>query len=228
MRQRARGAAIAPLPGNPLRLPPQQDRAPRGRTGGSGGARVRRAPRSLKSAMERPPTMAPKMVVIPYTREFPHPARACFDWLTDYSDQDPSLTSEIVKGRSVVSREGDRIVLDVDTDLFGRRVKGRAEVRVYPDELRYEARSLHGDGKGVLYEYQLTELAPGRTRFEVRYGTRVRRLRPRIMMMLAQPFIKRRIHTMWEGFAAAMAADLAEPGNAARREAAPAAPSSEG
>ncbi len=149
------------------------------------------------------------MVDIPYEREFPHAIDSCYEWLTDYTDKDPSLTPEILRNRRVIERHPDRVIMDVENVFLGRALKGRAEVKLYPKEHRYEARSLHGDGKAILYTYQLTPLAPNRTRLEIHYKTRVRKLGRRLQLRILRPLIRTRIHRMWEGFATAMANDLA-------------------
>lgn len=153
--------------------------------------------------------MRPVMVDIPYAREFPHPIGDCFAWLTDYSEADPSLTSAVLKGRRVVERNADRVILEVDNVIAGRPARGRAEVRLFPAEHRYEARSLHGDGGAILYTYELTALGPNRTRLEVHYLTRVRRVWGWLKLTVAKPLAKRDIARMWDGFAASMAKDLA-------------------
>lgn len=149
------------------------------------------------------------MAVMPYTHVFPHPIEKVYAWLTDYSEDDPSLAGKaVLQERKVVEREADRIVLDVKNNIRGRGLRGRAEVRLFPKEFRYEARSLHGDGKAILYTYQLTSLGPEKTRLDVRYGTRVRTLKRRVQFWLVMPFVKNEVRTMWRNLEAAMTRDL--------------------
>lgn len=159
--------------------------------------------------------MRARMVFVRVVREFPHPAEDCYRWLTDYSDEDPRLAGAVLKERRVLERHDDRVVLEVHNEVLGRPMRGRGEVRLFPGELRYEARSLEGDGGAILYTYQLTPLGPARTRLEVRYGTRVRRVSRWLQIVLARPIIRRRLHRMWDGFARAMDADLRAPTAAA-------------
>lgn len=153
-------------------------------------------------------TMTSSLVVIPFTREFPHRAEDVYAWLTDYTDEDPGLTDAILRKRRVIERHADRVVMEVENHVAGRPIRGRAEVRLFPRELRYEARSLEGDGGAILYTYQLTAVASDRTRLDVRYGTRVRKASRRWRMALARPIIHWHLRRMWSGFAAAMARDL--------------------
>lgn len=153
--------------------------------------------------------MKPRMVWYRYSREFPYDAKACYQWLTDYGEDDPALAGwTILQERRVVERTSERVVMEVHNDVLGFSMKGRAEVRFFPDELRYEARPLHGDGKGLLYTYELTPVAPDRTRLDVRYGHRAKTLRRFVQLHVARPAASRRIARMWEHFADAMARDL--------------------
>ncbi|MEA3201750.1 MAG: hypothetical protein QOE90_3178 [Thermoplasmata archaeon] len=151
----------------------------------------------------------PRMVWYRYRREFPHGAQECYRWLTDYQDHDPDLANRnILQERQVESRSPERVVMRVRNDVLGRSMAGRAEVRLFPEELRYEARPLEGDGGGLLYTYRLTPLGPGRARLEVAYGHRARKLKRWLQLQLARLAALRRIARMWDGFADAMAKDL--------------------
>jgi len=155
--------------------------------------------------------MRPRMVDIAYSHVFAHDAKACYEWLTDYSEDDPSYTPTIVTGRQVLERSPDRVVLHAKNDIMGRRAEGRAEIRLFPDELRYEARSLEGDGGAIHYRYHLTPLADGRTRLDVTYGTRVRKPSRWLAINLGRPAVKRQLRQMWLGFESQMDKDLAAP-----------------
>lgn len=156
------------------------------------------------------------MVWYRYAREFPHSAEECYQWLTDYQDHDPDLAQgHILREREVVERTPERVVMRVRNDFMGRAMKGRAEIRLFPEALRYEARPLDGDGGGLLYTYQLTPLGPSRARLDVAYGHRARRVKRWVQLQLARPAAMRKIGKMWDGFAAAMQRDLGAPDRAA-------------
>lgn len=152
--------------------------------------------------------MKPRMVAYRYARVFPHPARACYQWLTDYSDKDPELAGAVLREREVQERTPERVVMRVHNEMLGRAMKGRAEVLLHPESLSYEARPLDGDGKGLHYTYRLTELGPRSTRFEVVYNHRARSWKTWLRLQAARPLAMRRIARMWDGFARAMAKDL--------------------
>lgn len=149
------------------------------------------------------------MVWYAYSREFPHPAEDCYRWLTDYQDHDPELAGDILRERKVLERGEARVVMEVSNEIMGRAMRGRAEVRLFPAELRYEARPLHGDGGGLLYTYKVTPVGPTRARLDVRYGHRAKQWSRWLQLQLARPAATRRIARMWDGFARAMASDLA-------------------
>lgn len=161
-------------------------------------------------------------VVIPFHREFPHPIDAVYAWLTDYSEEDPAhARSVILKERRVLERDERRVLLEVKNVALGQPMVGKAEVSLYPEAHRWEARGL-GRGRGVHYTYQLTALGPSRTRIDVQYSHFVKRWRRRLVMRLSKPLIRRELARMWAGFADAMARDLgesaSEPGALAARQ----------
>lgn len=150
--------------------------------------------------------MQPRFVTIPYSRTFPVPVEKAFAWLTDYTDHDASLTTEVVKQRTVVQRGKDLVVLDGEIELLGTRGRGKVEVALFPPT-RYVATIVEGRSKGSVYEYRLTPVAHG-TRLDVEYRVRVKRVRSWLKVALARPLARRKLHAMWEGFAASMARDL--------------------
>jgi hypothetical protein len=161
----------------------------------------------------------PTFVPIRYSRVFPHGLAETFDWLTDYREDDPSLTTAVVVDkRPVVKREGDTVTLHGTLEILGNRGSGIVEVKLQPPD-RYTATIVQGAGKGSVYEYALTPVSPTATRLDVTYNVRVKRLRKRILVAIARPLVRRDIARMWEGYAAAMAKDL----SGAQKSVAPAA-----
>lgn len=148
--------------------------------------------------------MPPASVHIRVARDVPFPLDAAYAWLTDYQDDDPGLTTAIVKKRPVVERRGNVVVLDGEIEVAGRRTAGRAEVHLFPPD-RWEARF----EKGSVYRYRLTPRGPAACRLDVDYAVRTRRWKGWLLVQLAKPKVKAEIHTMWDGFLDAMAKDLA-------------------
>lgn len=152
--------------------------------------------------------MSGPFVDVPHVRVLPHPIDAAYQWLTDYRDDDADLAGAIVKKRTVERRPDGVILLEGHNVTLGQPARGRAEVHLFPDQKRWEARIFEGSGRGSVYTYALTPLGPDKTRLEVHYRIRARRWSRRVMLTLAKPLIKREISKMWDGFVAAMGRDL--------------------
>jgi len=149
-------------------------------------------------------------VVIRWSRELPVPLDQAYAWLTDYQDDDPARTTAIIVKRPVKERTKDKVVLEGELDVLGRRFKGTAHVHLFPPD-RWEARFFHRDGSPAhLYTYQLTPTARG-CRLDVVYNMHARRLKSRLKLLLAKGRIYRAIDTMWDGFIAHMERDLQVP-----------------
>jgi hypothetical protein len=148
---------------------------------------------------------SPKYVDVPYTRTFPVPIDVAYAWLTDYRDDDHAIAGAIIQERRVVAREGNTITLEGHNELLGSTMRGRAIVRLFPDEHRWESDVANGAGK---YTYQLTAEGPSSTRIEIHYRTRARRWTTRIKLTLARPLIHRQVAKMWDGFAEGMERDM--------------------
>jgi hypothetical protein len=153
--------------------------------------------------------VADRFVDVPHVRILPHPIDAAYAWLTDFKDDDASLAGAIIQKRTVERRADGVTVLDAHNITLGQHARGRAEVRLFPAEYRWEARLFEGAGRGSVYTYALSSLPEGRTRLEVHYRIRARRLRRRLLLWVAKPLISREVRKMWDGFAAAMRRDLA-------------------
>lgn len=152
--------------------------------------------------------MADRFVDVPHVRILPHPIDAAYAWLTDYRDDDADLAGAIIQKRTVERRPDGVIVLEGHNVTLGQKARGKAEVHLFPEQYRWEARLFEGSGRGSLYTYALTPMPDGRTRLEVHYKIRAKRLRRRITLWFAKPLIKREIRKMWDGFAEAMGRDL--------------------
>lgn len=158
--------------------------------------------------------MEPTFVTLPYARSFPYPVDVAYAWLTDYQDDDPQRTTAVVKRRPVLLRTRDRVVMEGELEMLGARGVGTVEVALHPPD-RWVAEIVKGGGKGSIYEYRLTPI-PGGCRLDVRYRVRVRRWGSRIRLLLARPLLRRELHRMWDGFAAAMERELPHPDAPAR------------
>lgn len=169
--------------------------------------------------MPEPEPIVPR-VTIRYTRRFPYAPRQAYEWLTDYRDDDHLLAGAIVKRRDVVKKEGNVVHLDGELEALGYHGKGRAEVHLFPDSLRWEARFLEGSGRGSLYTYALTPTKDG-CKLVVDYHMRAKRWKARLKLNLARPLIKRELDRMWDGFAKAMEREMGgvgDPGHASERK----------
>lgn len=151
----------------------------------------------------------PRHVTIHYERDLPHSIGEAYAWLTDFTDEDPTLTDAIVEKRPVLERSEDRVLLEGTLNLLGKRGTGKAEVRLFPPD-RWEAHFIEGRGRGSVYEYRLVPRGPEGCRLVVDYRVRVKRFRGWLQVTLAKPAVRREIHRMWDGFCAAMARDLAK------------------
>ncbi|HEV8361512.1 MAG TPA: hypothetical protein VGR28_13765 [Candidatus Thermoplasmatota archaeon] len=145
-------------------------------------------------------------IVLRYAREFPLPVPEAYAWLTDYRDDDPQRTDRVVVARPVLERSAERVVLDGTVQLFGRRSRGTAEVRLFPPD-RWEAHIVAGQGRGSVYRYQLTPTARG-CRLDVGYDLCFRRARWWLAVHLLKPFALRDLDRMWAGFERSMLAEL--------------------
>lgn len=146
-------------------------------------------------------------VPIRYSRVLPHGRDECYAWLTDYRDDDPTLTTAVQRARRVLERTPERVVMEGQIAILGNEGSGRFEVRLQPPG-RYEAHILEGPGRKSVYTYELTPLGAARTRLDVVYNIRARRLHKRLLVWLLSPFIKRELAQMWDGFVREMAKDL--------------------
>lgn len=167
--------------------------------------------RHVQAANPASPRVDAPHVDIHLVRTFPFPVDAAYGWLTDYHDDDATLTDAVVKRRSVVRREGDEVELDAELVTLGRPMRGRAVVKLDPARHRWVATAAGGR---LRYEYQLTPTPEGHSRLDVHYRVASRRWARRLLLVLARPRIRRELHRMWDGFEAAMRREL----GAARRE----------
>lgn len=152
--------------------------------------------------------MAAPYVDIEVVRIFRHPVGQAYEWLTDYRDDDPTLTDAVVARRDVVKRDADTVVLDATIVTLGRKGRGKVEVALFPTERRWQATVVEGGSRGSVYDYKLTPHPKG-ARLEVRYRVRIKRRSRRILVTLLRPFIRRELNKMWDGFERAMDRDLA-------------------
>ena len=144
-------------------------------------------------------------VTIRYERTFPHPVDQAYAWLTDYQDDDPQRAGDIIVRRDVVRRGAREVELDGELDVMGTKARGRALVRLFPEERRWVATI----GKGAWeFHYRVEPEGPGATRLKVDYHMGSRRWTRRAMIRLATPLIRRRLDRMWDGFADAMRREL--------------------
>jgi len=151
-------------------------------------------------------------VLLHFEREFAYPVDKAYEWLTDYQDDDHLRAGAIIKRRIVVRRETDKdgrpteYELEGELETLGQSTgTGRALIRLWPDEKRWQA-DLAG-GRWV-YDYRLVPTPKGsRILIDYRFGSK--RLKRRILLTLTKPLIRRELNKMWDGFDAAMKKELA-------------------
>lgn len=143
-------------------------------------------------------------VLIHYERDFPVPVAAAYDWLTDYRDDDHQRAGAIIKKRIVVRRTDREVELEGHLDTLGQATKGRAIVRLFPEENRWVAEL--GKGRWV-YEYRLVPTPTG-SRIVIDYRLGSKRWSRRALYTVLKPLIRREIDQMWDGFDAAMRDEL--------------------
>ena len=141
-----------------------------------------------------------------YERTFPYPVEQAYAWLTDYQDDDPQRTSAVVAKRDVVRREGNEVEVEGILDVLGQRTRGRAVIKLFPEEKRWEAHI--GKGSRWVFTYRLVPVAEG-SRLLIDYRMGSRRWTRRALLTILKPLIRRRLDVMWDGFAASMARELA-------------------
>lgn len=149
----------------------------------------------------------PDWITIRYDRRLPVPRDQAYEWLTDYEEDDPDRAGAIIEERRVVEETEDRVVLDGRISTLGRRMEGRAEVELSPPDAWTAHLYDTKDRKGGRYEYRL-EPEDGGSRLVVAYHVRAPRLRDRLVLTLAKPWIRREIDAMWDGFVEAMVDEL--------------------
>ncbi|HLE97244.1 MAG TPA: SRPBCC family protein [Candidatus Thermoplasmatota archaeon] len=145
-----------------------------------------------------------------YRRRLAHAPDVAFAWLTDYDDRDAERAGHvIVVRRTVASREPSRVVLEADLDVLGRGLPGTAEVDLYPPD-RWRARFRDRKGRIVFENHYRVEAAGGGGSWLlVDYAFVLPKVRHRVRYLIARPWIRRDIDRMWQGFVAAMDAELA-------------------
>lgn len=147
-----------------------------------------------------------EFVDLRYVREFPHPVETAFAWLTDYRDDDHTLTDRILNRRTVTARTPEKVSMDMDMHLLSR-VRTPAEVRLFPPD-RYEARPIGRRGPSqTVFRYKL-DPTPRGCRLTLDFHVHVRNPVRRAVTRMVLPVLKRRVARMWDGFAAAMEKDL--------------------
>ena len=152
-------------------------------------------------------------VNVHYERDFAFPVDVAYAWLTDYVDDDHARAGAIIKKRIVIRKELDKDGRPVEFELEGeletlgqKTGTGRAVVKLFPDEKRWQA-SLAG-GRWI-YDYMLVPRGANKCRIKIDYRMSSKRWQRRLMLTLYKPLIRRELDRMWDGFDAAMKKELA-------------------
>lgn len=147
----------------------------------------------------------PRAVTYRYEAELPYPIEQAYAWLTDYQDDDPSLTTAVVRKRRVVKRTPEEVVLDGEIENLGHTWTGRATIALHPQEHRWVATLREGR---MVNEYWLTPTPRG-CLLRVDYHVYARRWTNRLKLRLARGRVRRELDAMWGGFLGAMERELA-------------------
>lgn len=147
-----------------------------------------------------------------YRRRVPYPVDIAYAWLTDYADDDPDRTEEIIKRRPVVERTDEMVVLDATIEIFGKNVSRRAEIDLMPPN-RWRARAIDKKGRtGDVYEYRLEPREGGATsELIVDYHFITPKFKHKLQLALLRRSVYRKLDKMWDGFFAAMADEVGAP-----------------
>lgn len=152
------------------------------------------------------------LVSIPFRfcQRFPFPARAVYDWATDYRPGDIELFGQ--SGRRKVQWLDERTLLLTDTflDAAGGRIVKRKLVHLYPERLAWtnthtKGPSLHSQ---FLYELFAEGESASRLEFTGRQVVRMDEADPRQVRELSRQ-LRREDGAIWKRLARALAADLA-------------------
>lgn len=149
------------------------------------------------------------MITISLTRDLPFPIADAYAWLTDFQDDDADRTHAVAVWRKVLARSEKRIVMEGESEAFGRLVPFTSEIDLAPPDA-WVARVVGGPRKGSVTHYKLTPTAAG-SRLVVEYQQTHETTFGRTVMALGKPVLRRNLKRMWDGYEAAMRKDLARP-----------------
>lgn len=149
-----------------------------------------------------------RYLTVRHERLLHHPRDRAYAWLTDYEAADAQRAGAVLTSREVVSQEGDRIALDEEIRSLGLERSVRTVVELDPPD-RWTAQVHHTPGaEPDLFEYQLEAVDDGSSRLTVAYRYAATNLLERFMLWLLRPWLRKETTRMWEGFEAAMDAEL--------------------
>ena len=140
-------------------------------------------------------------------RRFPFPQAAAYAWLTDFEDADAQRAGAVVETRLVVARSPGRVVYEGETRVLGRRTWARTDVTLQPPD-RWEARVTQGSRAGSETRYRLAPTPDG-CELTVDYAFVLQPRARMLLLGLLKGLVKRDLERMWDGFEAAMRAELA-------------------
>lgn len=148
---------------------------------------------------------APVRIVI--ERTFSVPVADAYAWLTDFRDDDVERAQgAVLRARRVVERSAKRVVYEGETEVLGRRIASTTEVDLAPPDA-WEARVTKGPRTGSVTRYRLFPDGAG-SRIRVEYGFVLQDGLKHLLLRLAKAKVRRDLARMWDGFAAAMEAEL--------------------
>lgn len=146
------------------------------------------------------------MITIRLRRELPYDMNSAYAWLTDFRDDDSDRTDAVTVSRSVLERSDKRVVLQGESEAFGRRVPFVSEIDLAPPDA-WTARVIKGPRLGSVTTYKLTPNARGTT-LDVEYRLTHEKAWARAVMTLGKLKLRRDLERMWEGYERAMSKDL--------------------
>lgn len=139
-------------------------------------------------------------------RELPAPLKDAYAWLTDFEAADGDRAGAILRDRPVLEEGDDHVLLEARYGPLGLLPPARMRVDLDDPPRRWEATYVDGPLDGHV-TYELEPAGPEDSVLHVAYEidapTGLGWAAP-----AAAPLVRRRLHSMWDGYEAALREEL--------------------